>query len=90
MLNMGIPNKESNGALSQNVCECGCKVPAKLLMSLCRTFWSLPKTSQDAPVVVTATGNFLLIQKNLVTRRTHPRIGSYVSTVISLSPCQCQ
>lgn len=44
----GYSKQRIKRALSQNVCECGCKVPAKLLMSLCRTFWSLPKTSQDA------------------------------------------
>ena len=44
----GYSKERIKQVLSQNICDCGCKVPPKLLMSLCRTFWSLPKASQDA------------------------------------------
>ena len=29
-------------------CDCGCRLPADILKKTCRSFWSLPKQSQDA------------------------------------------
>ena len=29
-------------------CECGCRVPLKILQKTCESFWSLPKASQDS------------------------------------------
>ena len=29
-------------------CECKCRLPASVLTKACRSFWSLPKQSQDA------------------------------------------
>ena len=34
--------------LADPVCPCKCQVPFKVLHKVCRSFWSLPKQSQDA------------------------------------------
>ena len=44
----GYSRERIKAVLSKDVCECGCKIPSKLLQSLCQTFWSLPKPAQDA------------------------------------------
>ena len=34
--------------LQHPICECKCRMPATLLLKVCKTFWSLPKKGQDA------------------------------------------
>lgn len=44
----GMSKKRVLSVLRHNVCSCGCKMPARDLYQICRAFWQLPKTSQDA------------------------------------------
>ena len=34
--------------LNNGVCSCGCRVPVRDLLAVCRCFWGLPKAAQDA------------------------------------------
>lgn len=44
----GMNLKRLKELSKQPPCECGCRVPFKVLKDICQTFWSLPKESQDA------------------------------------------
>lgn len=42
-------NRDRISALARSPpCECGCRVPLKILQKTCESFWGLPKASQDS------------------------------------------
>lgn len=42
-------DRDRISALSRSPpCECGCRVPLKILQKTCESFWGLPKASQDS------------------------------------------
>ena len=44
----GRSAKRVKQALRRPVCPCACKIPFRILLRLCVTFWSLLKTEQDS------------------------------------------
>ena len=44
----GMSQARIKAVLASPGCECGCQMPSKLLIRVCRAFWLLPKQSQDA------------------------------------------
>ena len=44
----GANPKRLKKLLKSPQCECQCRVPLQPLLAACRTFWGLPKSSQDA------------------------------------------
>ena len=44
----GISTKRIKSAVLRPRCDCACKMPVKLLYSICVAFWTLAKPSQDS------------------------------------------
>ena len=44
----GMSQARIRAVLASPGCECGCQMPSKLLIRVCKAFWLLPKQSQDA------------------------------------------
>lgn len=72
----GADPKRIRAVLRKPPCDCKCSLPSSVLIQTCRTFWSLPKTSQDAVLwsLQSETGRKTWKIEGLVLKRVGSRI----------------